>query len=93
MKWLKLTAVMAAFAVGVGAANMAGAKLPAPTEEQKKAAEEKKAKEAEAAKKAAEALAKAQDRVAEKYLKEQHGKAKPAMAAADPAKPAEPAKK
>lgn len=75
MKWLKLTAVMAAFAMGMGGATMAAAKLPAPTEEQKAKAAEAKAKAAEAGKKAAEALAKAQDRAAERYRKE-HGNAK-----------------
>lgn len=56
---------------GVGLAN---AKLPPPTEEQKAKAEETKAKAAETAKKDAELLGKAQDKVAERYIKEQKAK-------------------
>jgi len=73
MKRLSIT-LIAAFALSAGSA---WAKLPAPpplTEEAKAAAEEKKAKAAEAAKKENESLAKAQDRVAEKYIKEQKAK-------------------
>ena len=50
------------------------AKLPPPTEEQKAKAEEAKAKAAEAAKKDAELLAKAQDRVAARYIQQQKAK-------------------
>ncbi|MFZ5509804.1 MAG: formate dehydrogenase [Pseudomonadota bacterium] len=84
---------------GVLAAGSAWAKLPPPTEEQKAKAEEAKAKAAEAAKKEAELLSKAQDRVAERYIKEQQAKGvtvkptpiataapAPAQAAAAPAK-------
>ncbi|SRR5258706_13191032 len=54
------------------------AKLPAPqlTDEQKAKAEETKAKAAEAAKKDGELLAKSQDRVADRYIKEQKAKGK-----------------
>ena len=81
---------------------MAGAvyaKLPALTDEQKAKAVETKAKAAEAAKKDAELLTKAQDRVADRYIKAQKAKgvtvkptpiaaalAAPAPAAAAPAK-------
>jgi hypothetical protein len=56
-------------------AGLAQAKIPvAPMDDAAKAqAEAKKAKAAEAAKESAEQLAKAQDRVAERYKKE-HGK-------------------
>ena len=47
----------------------AWSKLPPPTEEQKAKAEEAKAKAAETAKKDGEALARAQDQVAERYIK------------------------
>jgi hypothetical protein len=73
MKRLSI-ALIAAFALSAGSA---WAKLPPPaplTEEAKVAAEEKKAKAAEAAKKDNENLAKSQDRVAEKYIKEQKAK-------------------
>lgn len=50
------------------------AKLPPPTDEQKAKAEEAKAAAAEKAKLEAEQLAKAQDRVADKYIKEQKAK-------------------
>lgn len=73
MKKLSI-ALIAAFALLAGGA---WAKLPPPaplTEEAKVAAEEKKAKAAEAAKKEGEDLAKSQDRVAEKYIKEQKAK-------------------
>jgi hypothetical protein len=68
------------------------AKLPAPqlTEEQKAKVEEAKAKAAEAAKKEGEQLAKAQDRVADRYIKAQKAKGitvkpTPIAAAAAPA--------
>lgn len=99
MKRLSVT-LIAVFAFLAGSA---WAKLPpAPplTEEAKVAAEEKKAKAAEAAKKDNENLAKAQDRVAEKYIKEQKAKgvvvkptpiAPPAAAPVAAAAPAAPA--
>jgi hypothetical protein len=73
------------------------AKLSPPvlTEEAKAKADEAKAKAAEAAKKDAELLGKAQDRVADRYIKEQRAKGvivKPtAIAAAAPAAAAPPA--
>ena len=76
------------------------AKLPVQpmTDEQKTKAEEAKAKAAEAAKKDAEQLTKAQDRVADLYIKAQKAKGitvKPTPIAAAPAAPAAaaPAKK
>lgn len=50
------------------------AKLPAPSDEQKAKAEEAKAKAGEAAKKDAELNTKAQDRVADHYIKAQKAK-------------------
>ena len=72
-----LVSAALAFALSVGVAQ---AKIPvAPMDDAAKAqAEEKKTKAAEAAKKNAELLGKAQDRVAERYKKEQ---AKGGMAA------------
>lgn len=84
---LVLSLAAAVFAVGA-----AQAKLPPPSDEQKAKAEEAKAKAAETAKKEAELLGKAQDRVAERYIKEQKAKGvavKPTPLAAAPA----PAKK
>lgn len=52
----------------------AWAKLPAPSEEAKLKAEEAKVKAAETAKADGELLGKTQDRVAEKYIKEQKAK-------------------
>ena len=75
-------------------AGSAWAKLPPPpplTDEAKVAAEEKKAKAAEAAKKDGEDLGKSQDRVADKYIKEQKAKGvvvKPTPIVAPPATPA-----
>lgn len=99
MKKPKLILALAASLV-VGVAQ---AKLPPPTEEQKAKAEETKAKAAEAAKKEGELLGKAQDRAAERYIKEQKAKgvivkptpivAAPAPAPAPAAAPAAPAKK
>ncbi|WP_265945121.1 hypothetical protein [Dechloromonas sp. A34] len=60
-------------ALSVGCAG-AWAKLPAPSEEAKAKAEEAKVKAAETAKTEAELLGKSQDRVAEKYIKEQKAK-------------------
>lgn len=51
------------------AASTGWSKLPPPSEEQKAKAEEAKAKAAETAKKDGEALARAQDQVAERYIK------------------------
>ena len=65
--WMVVPALLVGLAVGV-----ASAKLPqAPMDDAAKAkAAEAKAKAAAGAKKAAEALAKSQDRVAERYKKE-----------------------
>jgi hypothetical protein len=81
-----------------GAASISLAKLPPPSEEAKAKAEEAKAKAAEGAKKDGELLGKSQDRVAERYIKEQKAKGKvvkptPIVAAAPPAAPAAPAPK
>lgn len=65
-----------------GVVGAAFAKLPPPTEEQKAAAAAAKAKAAEAAKREAEALARAQDRVVERYKKEKGIKAAPPGGAA-----------
>ena len=61
-------------------AGLAQAKIPvAPMDDAAKAkAEDKKAKDAEAAKKAGEQLAKAQDRVVERYKRSQGKAGKPA---------------
>ena len=67
------------------------AKLPPLNDEQKAKAEEAKAKTAEGAKKEAELLGKAQDRVADRYIKAQKAKGvtvKPTPLAAAPAAPA-----
>ena len=61
--------LVAAFSFGL--CSGAGAKLPPPTEEQKAKAAEVKAKADEAAKKDAELLAKAQGKVASRYIAEQ----------------------
>jgi hypothetical protein len=70
--------------------GLAQAKIPvAPMDDAAKAkAEETKAKAADAAKKDAELLAKSQDRVAERYKKDQAkgGNAAPAIKAVAPAK-------
>lgn len=54
----------------LGLAGMASAKLPAPSDEAKAKAAEAKAKADEAAKKDGENLAKSQDRVADRYKKQ-----------------------
>ena len=76
--WSKLgmSAVALMLGLGVGAVS---AKLPPPSEEAKAKAAEAKAKADEAAKKDSENLGKAQDRVADRYKKQQ--KAKPATVA------------
>jgi len=66
--WASVPALLVAGSVG-----LAYAKLPPPTEEQKAKAAEAKEKAAAAAKKESEALAKAQDRVAEHYRKTKAG--------------------
>lgn len=66
--WACIPALLVAGSVG-----LAYAKLPPPTEEQKAKAAEAKEKGAAAAKKENEALAKAQDRVAEHYKKTKAG--------------------
>lgn len=63
-----LPALLAALCL---AAGTAWAKLPPPSEEAQAKAAEAKVKAAETAKKEAEDLGKAQDRVAERYIKEQ----------------------
>jgi hypothetical protein len=98
---MKLNKSMLIAALCVACTGAVYAKLPAPqlTDEQKAKAEETKAKAAEAAKKDAEALTKSQDRVAERYIKEQKAKGvtvkpTPIVAAAPAAAaPAAPAKK
>jgi hypothetical protein len=87
MKTGKLLAAGAlAFALSAGLAH---AKIPVPPMDDaaKAKAEEAKVKAADAAKKDAEQLAKAQDRVADRYKKGQAkgGKAAPATKAANPA--------
>lgn len=67
------------------------AKLPPPTEEAQLAAEAAKVKSADAAKVAAEQLTKVQDRVTERYIKEQKAKGiivKPTPIVAPPPPPA-----
>lgn len=66
-----LPALLAALCL---AAGTAWAKLPPPSEEAQAKAAEAKVKAAETAKKDAEDLGKAQDRVAERYIKEQKAK-------------------
>ncbi|MDP2639455.1 MAG: formate dehydrogenase [Betaproteobacteria bacterium] len=92
MKTAKL--LMAGALVFALSAGLAQAKIPVPPMDDaaKAKAEEKKVKDADAAKKAGEQLAKAQDRVAERYKKSQVKGGKPA-AAAKGAKPAAATKK
>ncbi len=70
----KAVTIMTALVMGclIGAAS---AKLPAPPPVDPAVAEAAKKKAAEAAKKDADMLAKAQDRVAERYKKEKSGTA------------------
>ncbi len=73
-----IRAIMAAGCV-VGVFGVALAKLPAPpplTDAQKQAAEEKKAKDATAAAAAKEVQARAEDKVAARYIAEQKAKGK-----------------
>jgi hypothetical protein len=80
--------------VGALVFGAAQAKLPAPTDEQKAKTEEAKAKAAEGAKKDGELLGKTQDRVAERYIKEQKAKGivvQPTPLAVAPAPAAAPA--
>ena len=97
MKFNKAMIIAALCAVTTGAVY---AKLPTPqlTEEQKAKADETKAKAAEAAKKDGELLAKSQDRVADRYIKEQKAKGvtvkpTPIAVVTPPAAPAAPAPK
>ena len=74
------------------------AKLPPLNDEQKAKAEEAKAKTADVAKKDADLLSKSQDRVADRYIKDQKAKGvvvkpTPIAAAPTPPAPAAPAKK
>jgi hypothetical protein len=92
-----MIAALCIFTTGV-----AHAKLPVPqlTDEQKVKAEEAKAKAAETAKKESEMLGKSQDRVADRFIKEQKSKgvvvkptpiavaAAPAAVSSAPANPA-----
>lgn len=83
--WVMVAAVMLG---SVGVPGIAVAKLPPPSEEAKAKAEENKAKAAAAAEAEQKALAKAEDRVAERYIKEQKAKGivvKPTPIAAAPA--------
>lgn len=70
MKHNKFALILALTVASAGA----WAKLPAPSEEAKAKAEEAKVKAAETAKTEGELLGKSQDRVAEKYIKEQKAK-------------------
>ena len=70
MKHNKFALILALTVASAGA----WAKLPAPSEEAKVKAEEAKVKAAETAKTEGELLGKSQDRVAEKYIKEQKAK-------------------
>ena len=70
MKHNKFALILALTVASAGA----WAKLPAPSEEAKAKAEEAKVKAAETAKMESELLGKSQDRVAEKYIKEQKAK-------------------
>ena len=93
MKSGKLLAAGAlAFALSAG---LAQAKIPAPPMDDaaKAKAEESKAKAADAAKKEAELLAKAQDRVVERYKKGKAGSGKPGAAPAGGKQAAATAKK
>jgi hypothetical protein len=96
MKSKKALVIAALCLLGTGAVY---AKLPVQpmTDEQKAKADEAKAKAADAAKKEGEQLAKAQDRVADRYIKAQKAKGvvvKPTpIAAAAPAAPAPTVKK
>ena len=86
---MKKYSVMLVAALCLGAGS-AWAKLPPPSEEAKAKAEEAKAKAAEVAKKDGEDLGKSQDRVAEKYIKEQKAKGvvvKPTPVVAPPPPP------
>ena len=81
-----LRALLAA-ALVIAGFGLAVAKLPPLTDEQKTAAAAKKDKDAEVAQKDAANLAKAQDRVASKYIADQRAKGKtvtPQMGATPP---------
>ena len=85
---MKSKKTLALVALCLFTAGFVFAKLPPLTEEQKAKAEETKAIAAAVAKKDAESLAKAQDRVASRYLQEQKAKGvsvKPAPITAAPA--------
>ena len=94
MQMKKITLIVALVAAPFLAGGNVWAKLPPPSEEAKVKAEEAKAKAAEAAKLANEQLAKAQDRVAARYIAEQKAKGitvKPTPIVAPPAPAAAPA--
>ena len=87
MKHRKFALILALTVASAGA----WAKLPPPSEEAKAKAEEAKLKAAETAKMEAELLGKSQDRVAERYIKEQKAKGitvKPTPIPPPPAAPA-----
>jgi hypothetical protein len=100
-----MTTLRAILAAGLVVATFgaAVAKLPPPppmTDQQKAAAEEKKAKDAATAEAAKAAQARAEDRVAARYIAEQKAKGKvttpqmgPTSSPPEPAKAAAPAKK
>ena len=91
----KKALVIAALCLFTAGAVLAKLPVQPMTDEQKAKAEETKAKAAEGAKKEAELLGKAQDRVADRYIKAQKAKGvtvKPTPLAAAPAAPAQAAK-
>ena len=75
---MKFNKAMIIAALCVMTTGVVCAKLPVPqlTDEQKAKADETKAKAAEAAKKDGELLTKSQDRVSDRYIKEQKAKGK-----------------
>ena len=74
--WKMIPAVLVCCVVG-----MASAKLPPPPPADPVKAEEAKQKAADAAKKESEALAKSQDRIADRYKKQNKAAATPAKIA------------
>ena len=84
------TTLRALIAAGVVIASfgLAVAKLPPLTDEQKAAAAAKKEKDAEVAAKDAANLAKAQDRVASKYISDERAKGKTVTPQMGPTPPA-----
>jgi len=76
MESMKTLRALVAAGVVIASFGVAVAKLPAPTEEQKKAAEEKKAKDAVAAEAAKAALSRAEDRTVARYHADMKAKGK-----------------